>query len=207
MNYLSALRDQLNLYGSFSNSGGQSGGGNNDDTDTDTDEDYHTNYVSDSLNQTDNLIKSTNAELLKNKSDYYDVAITQSPAPLDQNILLTMIIEEDLKQIAKLLMESMRMNFEQTDSHFKSSVLSMCKNNKDKIQVSSEDLEKYMILLNKEGLKCLRNCRITLNNFNSQTNNKNINDCANMINDIFITYVWSQYNRRDEETKNNVNNN
>jgi hypothetical protein len=202
MNYLSALRDQLNIYGYFSN-GGQSGGGNDDD-DSETDEDYHHTYVSEGLNQTDNLIKSTDNILLKNKSDYYDFAITQSPKPLDQNILLTTIIEEDLKQIAKLLIESMNMNFEETDSNFNSCVLSMCKKNKDKIQVSSEELEEYTNNLNEEGSKCLDNCRVALNNFNSLTKNKNINDCLKMINGIFITYVWSQYNSRNEETKNNV---
>ena len=91
------------------------------------------------------------------------------------------------------------MNFEQNNGHFKSCILSICKNNKDKIQIPSEILENYMNILNKEGLKTLRNCRIALNNFNNQTQNKNINECKNMINNIFITYVWSQYNRRNQE--------
>ncbi len=197
MNYLSALRDQLNVYGYFSSHPGQHGGGN-DDTDTDDEPDYHTSYVSESLNQRDSLMKSTNDELLRNKSAYYDAAITQAPEPLDQNILLNTVIEEDLKQIAKLLLATIHSS-EQPLSHFKSSVISICNNNKDKIKIQSEDLEKYTNILKTEGLKCLRNCSVSLNKFNSQTQNQNITDCENMINNIFITYVWSQYNRRNEE--------
>jgi hypothetical protein len=201
MDYLSALRDQLNIYGSFSK-GGQGGGSsypNEESDDSDTGEVYHKSYVSDGLNKRDNLINATEDQLRMNKSGYYDIAIGEAPNPLDQNILLNTVIEEDLKQIANMLLKSMNMNFEHIDGHFKSCVLSICKNNKDKIQVSQDDLEKYTNLLNKEGLKCLRNCRISLNNFNIQTKNKNINDCEKMINNIFITYVWWQYKAKKQE--------
>ncbi len=199
MNYLSALRDQLNIYGSFTKSGQTGGYSSDQGSDSDSEQVYHTTYVSGGLNQTDNLIKSTENQLLMNKSSYYDVAINEAPRPLDQNILLNTIIEEDLKQIAEILLTSMNNNFEQTEGYFKSCVLSMCKNNKDKIKISSDVLEQFMNLLNKEGLKCIRNCRITLNSFNSETQNKNINDCKKMINNIFITYVWSQYKKKNKE--------
>ena len=199
MNYLSALRDQLNPYGYFSSHPGQHGGGEgDDDTDTENEQEYHTSYVSEGLNLRDSLMKSTNDELLKNKSAYYDAAITQAPQPLDQNILLNTVIEEDLKQIAKLLLATVHSS-DQPPGFFKSCVISICNNNKDKIKIKSEDLEKYTNILKTEGLKCLRNCSVSLNRFNAQTNNQNTADCENMINNIFITYVWSQYNRRNEE--------
>ena len=199
MNYLTTIRDQLNYYGSFA-SKGQHGGGQ-DDTDSEP-EDYHTSYVSEGLNQSDNLMSSTRTELLKNKSDYYDAAITQAPNPLDQNTLLTTVIEEDLKQIAEMLKTSMNNNFNSTNDHFKSCIITICKNNKDKIKLPEEPekfLETYTNILNKMGLKCFRNCRIALNHFNTQTQNRNIKDCENMINNIFITYVFSQYNRSQQD--------
>ena len=199
MSYLTALRDQLNVYGSFSVSASQSGGGGAEDDTESEPEDYHTNYVSAGLNQKDNLIKSTNSELLKNKSEYYDVAISTAPNPLDQNILLNTVIENDLKKIAEMLLTSMYSNFESTPGQFNSCVIPICKNNQDKIKVLPEDLEKYAAIMNKEGLKCLRNCRLTLGAFNTQTQNKNIDECQNMINDTFITYVWSQYNTKNQE--------
>jgi hypothetical protein len=198
MSYLTALRDQLNLYGSFSVSAAQSGGGPDDDTESEP-EDYHTNYESVGLNQKDILMKSTNSDLLKNKSEYYDIAISTAPTPLDQNILLNTIIENDLKKIAEMLLGSMYSNFESTPGQFTSCVVPICKNNQDKIQVLAEDLEKYASIMNKEGLKCLRNCRLTLGAFNTQTQKKNIDDCQNMINNTFITYVWRQYNTKNKE--------
>lgn len=199
MNYLTALRDQLNVYGSFPISASQSGGGGPDDDTESEAEDYHTNYVSAGLNQKDNLMKSTNSELLKNKSEYYDIAISTAPKPLDQNILLNTVIENDLKKIAEMLLTSMYSNFESTPGQFNSCVIPICKNNQDKIRVLPEALEKYAAIMNKEGLKCLRNCRLTLGAFNTQTQNKNIDECQNMINDTFITYVWRQYNTKNQE--------
>ena len=199
MNYLTALKDQLGVYGSFSPSLLQQGGGGANDDPESEPEEYQTNYVSVGLNQTDNLIKSTNSELMRNKSDYYDVAMSEAPEPLDQHILLNTIIKEDLKQIAQILLGSISSNFESIPNQFKSCVLKICNNNKDKVQVLSDNIEKYATIMNKEGLKCLRNCRIALSTFNSQTQNKNIYDCENMINNIFITYVWSQYKRHNKE--------
>jgi hypothetical protein len=196
MNYLTTLRDQFNLYGSFSKTAAQSGGGT-EEIDSEP-EDYHTTYVSEGLDQVDNLIKNTNNELLKYKSNYYDIAISKAPRKLDQHVLLTTIIKEDLKQIANILLGSINMNFEKLNGDFKSSATVICKNNKVEIE-KSENLDEYINMLNKEGLRCLRGCRIALNTFNTQTQNKNIYDCKNMINNIFITYVWSQYNRGQQE--------
>jgi hypothetical protein len=118
-----------------------------------------------------------------------------APEPLDQDPALTDVVKNDMKNIAQILKASGENGFNKTPYFFKSSVITI--SNKNNIEVVKEALEKFATELKNKGLECIINSRETLRNLNSKS--ISTETCNNIIEDIFVTYIWSLVNSAREE--------
>ncbi len=171
----------------------------NDDTDSDSDNDNNAIDTSSEVGiqtQNDVDINQTREELVNEKTAYYNFLMDNAPPPLDQSPALTNIVKSDMRSISKILSAAAENGFEQTPYFFKSSVVSI--SNSNNITISSEELDKFAASLKQKGLDCIVNCRSALHNLNSKST-ANMDACRDMIQDIFVTYMWSLSNTAKEE--------
>jgi hypothetical protein len=179
---------------SYMHNDSDSDNGNDSDSDNLSINNYEENGVQ---TQNDNDIESTRQELVNAKTNYYNYLMDNAPEPLDQNPCLTDIVKSDMRLIAKILNSASENGFQQTPYFFKSSVTSV--SNSKNLTVPPEELEKYSASLKQKGLECIVNCRESLHALNSKST-ANMNACQDMIQDIFVTYMWSLTNTaKDEE--------
>lgn len=150
---------------------------------------HHTNDSS------EELYESTRQAVLNNKTNYYKSLVYDAPTPLDQSPQLTAILKKDLRQIAHILLAASENSFKQTPYFFKSCVVTMT--NQNNIKVPEGELEKFAAELKQKGLECIVKSREALHNLNS--NSVSIEACNDIINDIFVTYMWSLANTGKEE--------
>jgi len=151
--------------------------------------DHHTNDMKDKVYET------TRELVLNNKTNYYKSLIYGAPSPLDQSPDLTDILKQDLRQIAKILLAASENGYKQTPYFFKSCVVSIA--NKNNIRVPEADMERFAAELKQKGLDCIVKSREALHNLNS--NSVSLEACNDIINDIFVTYMWSLSNTGKEE--------
>ena len=163
----------------------------NEDTNTDNED------GNEIMNQKDKDIEETRQVVVGNKSSYYNYLMDNAPEPLDQDPVLTDIVKNDMKMIAKILQASGENGFNKTPYFFKSSVITI--SNKNNIGVAQEQLEKFSAELKNKGLECIINSREALRNLNSKS--ISMETCNNIIQDIFITYMWSLVNSAREEAE------
>lgn len=174
---------------------GQRGGGNYD-TDSESETEDRPYMVQGTVeNPNKLLLKETHADIMKNKSDFYNTVMPKAPSPLDQSIILNTILETDMATIAQVLIEALS-NF---NSRFNTSLMDVYNRNNRDLSIKPEDIETYKNLINEEANKCILMCRGKLRSFNKLTKNQNIDDCKNMIEEIFVTYVYTQYNPKVNE--------
>lgn len=146
--------------------------------------------------QNDMDIDATRQELVNAKTNYYNYLMDNAPSPLDQSPALAIIVKSDMHLICKILNAAAENGFQQTPYFFKSSVISL--SNSKNISVNPEELGKFSASLKQKGLECIVNCRESLHNLNSKSTS-NMDACRDMIEDIFITYMWSLSNTAKEE--------
>lgn len=162
----------------------------NDDTNSVLDtSDHHTN------DRNDELYDTTRQAVLNNKTNYYKSLIYNAPSPLDQSPDLTDILKHDLRQIARILLAASENGYKQTPYFFKSCVVSIA--NKNNIKVPEADMERFAAELKQKGLECIVKSREALQSLNS--NSVSLEACNDIINDIFVTYMWSLANTGKEE--------
>ncbi len=195
MDHLSQLRERFLQYNTNINPTGQRGGGDNSDTESEDDRPYMAEPTATTLSPIRALEEQTRKGIMKSKSKFYNTVMPAAPSNLDQSIVLNTILESDLARIAQVLIDSL---MAPNRTHFKTSLLDIYNRNNQDLHVKPEDLDKYRALINTEGLKCIGECLRLLESFNTKTNNQNIDDCQNMIHDVFVTYVYTQYNPKEE---------
>ncbi len=164
---------------------------NSEDNNTD-DESNH-----EFMNEKDKDIEEARQVVIGNKSSYYNFLMDNAPEPLDQDPVLTDVVKNDMKMIAKILEASGENGFNKTPYFFKSSVITI--SNKNNINVAQDQLDKFSAELKNKGLECIINSREALRNLNSKS--ISMETCNNIIKDIFITYMWSLVNSAREEAE------
>ncbi len=160
-----------------------------DDNNTDDEANYEL------MNAKDKEIEEARQVVLGNKSAYYNFLMDNAPEPLDQDPVLTDVVKNDMKMIAKILEASGENGFNKTPYFFKSCVITI--SNRNNVHVAHDELEKFAAELKQKGLECIVKSREALRNLNS--NSISMETCNNIIEDIFITYMWSLVNSAREE--------
>jgi hypothetical protein len=147
------------------------------------------------MNDNEKAIEEARQVVLGNKSSYYNYLMDNAPQPLDQSPVLTDVVKNDMNSMAKILQAAGENGFNKTPYFFKSSVTIM--SNKNNVNVPQEELEKFATELKKKGLESIVACREALRSLNSRS--ISIDTCNDIIEDIFVRYMWSLVNTAREE--------
>lgn len=169
---------------------GQRGGGNNDSDTDSVPEDRPYMVAQTTENPNSIMLEETRKAIMKSKSEFYNSVISKAPSPLDQSLVLNTILETDMATIAKVLIQALS----NLNMRFKTCLMDVYNRNNHNLHVEDEDMKKYSSLINKEAITCISTCRATINNFNTQTQNQNTEACKELLQDIFVTYPYTQYN-------------